>query len=98
MVIKTFYNPVLKSAKISPMPKKIAGKIFTKNKNNFFGTCLFSTFKAKNVFQKFRFFSQILSPIRLGAILCAHAILCAPTVETAVHPQMNIEAGTICRM
>jgi hypothetical protein len=33
----------------SPMPKKIAGKIFTKNKNNFFGTCLFSTFKAKNV-------------------------------------------------
>jgi len=33
----------------SPMPKKIAGKIFTKNKNNFFRTCLFSTFKAKNV-------------------------------------------------
>jgi hypothetical protein len=33
----------------SPMPKKIAAKIFTKNKNNFFGTCLFSTFKAKNV-------------------------------------------------
>ncbi len=33
----------------SPMPKKIAGKIFTKNKNNFFGTCLFSTFKTKNV-------------------------------------------------
>ncbi len=34
----------------------------------------------KIIFQKFRFFSQILSPIRLGAILCAHAILCAPTV------------------
>jgi hypothetical protein len=33
----------------SPMPKKIAGKIFTKNKNTFFVTCLFSTFKAKNV-------------------------------------------------
>jgi hypothetical protein len=33
----------------SPMPKINAGKIFTKNKNNFFGTCLFSTFKAKNV-------------------------------------------------
>ncbi len=83
----------------SPTPKKIAGKIFTKNKNNFFRTCLFSTFKAKIVvfvqecaaelpflssvkiiFQKFRFFSQILSPIRLCAILCAHAILCAPTV------------------
>ena len=32
-------------------------------------------------FKKFRFFSQILSPIRLGAILCAHAILCAPTVH-----------------
>jgi hypothetical protein len=25
----------------------------------------------KIIFQKFRFFSQILSPIRLGAILCA---------------------------
>ena len=35
----------------------------------------------KIIFQKFRFFSQILSPIRLGAILCAHAILCAPTVR-----------------
>ena len=33
----------------SPMPKKIAGEMFTKNRNNFFGTCLFSTFKAKNV-------------------------------------------------
>jgi hypothetical protein len=36
----------------------------------------------KITFQKFRFFLQILSPIRLGAILCAHAILCALTVET----------------
>ncbi len=36
----------------------------------------------KMIFQKFRLFSQILSPIRLGAILCAHAILCAPTVDT----------------
>ncbi len=35
----------------------------------------------KIIFQKFRFFSQILSPIRLGAILCALAILCAPTVH-----------------
>jgi hypothetical protein len=35
----------------------------------------------KIIFQKFRFFPQILSPIRLGAILCAHAILCAPTVD-----------------
>ncbi len=68
--------------------------MFTKNKNNLFGTCLFSTFKAKNgifcsriccyitlfifckiIFQKFVFFLQILSPIWLCAILCAHAIL-----------------------
>jgi hypothetical protein len=34
----------------------------------------------KIIFKKFWFFSKILSPIRLGAILCAHAILCAPTV------------------
>jgi hypothetical protein len=40
----------------SPIPKKIAGKIFTKNKNNFFGTCLFSTFKAKNVVFLFKNF------------------------------------------
>jgi hypothetical protein len=37
----------------------------------------------KIIFQKFSFFLQILSPIWLGAILCAHAILCAPTVLTA---------------
>jgi hypothetical protein len=82
------------------MPKKIASKIFTKNKNNFFGTCQFPLLKLKMwffvqecatelpflssvkiIFHKFRFFSQILSPIRLGAILCAHALLCAPTVS-----------------
>jgi hypothetical protein len=34
----------------------------------------------KVFFQKFSFFLQILSPIWLCAILCAHAILCAPTV------------------
>ena len=34
----------------------------------------------KIIFQKFSFFLQILSPIWLCAILCAHAILCAPTV------------------
>jgi hypothetical protein len=47
------YRDLLESSfkigKNSPMPKKIAGEIFTKNKNNFLGTCLFSTFKAKNV-------------------------------------------------
>ena len=36
----------------------------------------------KIIFKKFWFFSKILSPIRLGAILCAHAILCAPTVHS----------------
>ncbi len=83
-----------KIGKNLPMPKKIAGEIFTKNKNNFFGTCLFSTFKAKNVifcsrmcflssvkiiFQKFSIFLQILSPIWLCAILCA------PTVHSNLH-------------
>ena len=47
------YRDLLESGFIvgenSPMPKEIADKIFTKNKNNFFGTWLFSTFKAKNV-------------------------------------------------
>jgi hypothetical protein len=28
----------------SPPPKKFAGEISAKNKNNFFGTCVFSTF------------------------------------------------------
>jgi hypothetical protein len=31
----------------SPPPKKIAGEISAKNKNNFFGTWVFSTFKLK---------------------------------------------------
>jgi hypothetical protein len=35
----------------------------------------------KIIFQKFSFFLQILPPIWLGAILCAHAILCVPTVH-----------------
>ncbi len=102
MVIETFEKPVLKSAKIRRCPKKSPCKIFTKNKNNFFGTWLFSTFKSKNVifvqecaaelpflspvkiiFLKFSFVLQILSPIWLCAILCAHAILCAPTVLKA---------------
>ena len=36
----------------------------------------------KIIFQNFSFFLQILSPIWLCAILCAHAILCAPTVHS----------------
>ncbi len=43
----------------------------------------------KIIFQKFRFFLQILSPIWLGAILCAHAILCAPTVHTFISHSSN---------
>ncbi len=39
----------LKSAKIRRFQKKSHGEIFTKNKNNFFRTWLFSTFKSKNV-------------------------------------------------
>ena len=99
MVIKTFQNPVLKSAKIRRCQKKSLARFLQKIKTTFLEHAYFPLLKLKMwffvqefaaelpflssvkiIFQKFRFFSQILSPIRLGAILCAHAILCAPTV------------------
>ncbi len=43
-----------KVGEYSPMPKKSPSEIFTKNKNNFFRTWLFSTFEAKNVVLLFR--------------------------------------------
>ena len=103
MVIETFQNPVLKSAKIRRCQKKSLARFLQKIKTTFLEHAYFPLLKLKMwffvqefaaelpflssvkiIFQKFRFFSQILSPIRLGAILCAHAILCAPTVLTLV--------------
>ncbi len=99
MVIKTFQNPVLKSAKIRRCQKKSLTRFLQKIKLTFLEHAYFPLLKLKMwffvqkcaaelpflssvkiIFQKCRFFSQILSSIRLGAILCAHAILCAPTV------------------
>jgi hypothetical protein len=80
----------------SPMQKKVTGKIFTKIKTILLEHAYFPLLKLKMWFfvqecaAEFRFFSQILSPIRLGAILCAHAILCGPTVGTKV----NVLVGT----
>ncbi len=45
---RDLFESGFKIGKNSPMPKKITGEMFTTNKNNFFGTCLFYTFKAKN--------------------------------------------------
>ena len=103
MVIETFYNPVLKSAKIRRCQKKSPAKCLQKIKTTFLEHDYFPLLKLKMwffvqecaaelpflssvkiIFQKFRFFSQILLPIRLGAILCAHAILCAPTVMPVI--------------
>ncbi len=109
MVIKTFQNPVLKSAKIRRCQKKSLARFLQKIKTTFLEHAYFALLKLKMwffvqecaaelpflssvkiIFQKFRFFSQILSPIRLGAILCAHAILCAPTVEVKISKTLSI--------
>ncbi len=117
MVIETFQNPVLKSAKIRRCQKKLLARFLQKIKTPFLEHAYFPLLKlkmwffvqecaaelpflssVKRIFPKFRFFSQILSPIRLGAIHCAHAIRCAPTVAklfSVPHQQRALQKNTI---